>query len=447
MERKKLILFAVVGWFVFVTTVSGEPTFRKPVRKEVLNGPHVRGSSYTVPKDFVDGQWEGIIAAGDGNTYFSVSSHSPHHNAQFYRYNAGEQTVEHLINVAKWTGQEEYIGKHNVQGKIHSQIFEVDGKLYCTSTAAHRTPPDLDGLESGGRFLSYDLETGEFKNLGRYPDPKSGLHTAYYEPVKNRLYAISQTNRMLVYYDLETGTIHEIGSVKFEDSRMTRQLLSDKHGNIYGGTGPGLIWRYRPATDSIHTLLTRIPDDPEAPRPEPDSFHSRWRHWHPIEKDPETGWWYGVRTNDEYLFRIRPSRKPETGRAEVEGLVPFGYRPSEEQPRFASLALVKKGERLFYCSYAWNREPAHLMSYHLPSGRVTDHGPIVTEGRRAVTEIHSMVLGNDGNLHAVAMVWSLKGEDPANGWATRSKRYFHARFLIIDPAAHLKNQGNTRTWK
>ncbi len=131
-------------------------------------------------------------------------------------------------------------------------------------------------------------------------------------------------------------------------------------------------------TGSIHSLLTRIPDDPEAPRPEPDSFHSRWRHWHPIEKDSDTGWWYGVRTNDEYLFRIRPSKEPKTGRVEVEGLVQFGYRPSEEQPRFASLGLVKKDDRLFYCSYAWNTEPAHLMSYHLPSGTVTDHGPIVT---------------------------------------------------------------------
>jgi hypothetical protein len=417
------------------------------ISEEELAGAHVTCRSHTMPHDFVDGQWEGIIAAGDGNTYFSVSSHSARHNAQFYRYVAGENEVEHLINVAEWCGQGQYAGKHNVQGKIHSQIFEVDGKLYCTSTTAHRPPTEIEGLKKGGRFLSYDLETGEFRNLGRYPDPKGGLLTAYYEPVKERFYAISQTDQMLVYYDMATRRIFEVGSVACEGSHMPRQLFSDRFGNLYGGTGPGLIWRYRPKTDSLHCLFTRIPHDPEAPQPEPGSRHSKWEHWHGIEEDPETGWWYGVRTNDEYLFRLRPSEDPTSGRMAAEGLVQFGFQPSAQQPRFASIALTKLGDRLYYCSYKWGKNPAHLMAYHIPSGRVTDHGPIVVEGRRAVTEIHSMVVGNDGNLHCVAMVWSLKGKDPANDYAQRANCYLHARFLIIDPEEDVRNVEKAQRWE
>ncbi len=62
--------------------------------------PHVRAVSYTLPHDFVDGQWQGIIAASDGKTYFSVSSHAPDQNAQFYRYDPATDAIGHLADVA-----------------------------------------------------------------------------------------------------------------------------------------------------------------------------------------------------------------------------------------------------------------------------------------------------------------------------------------------------------
>lgn len=70
----------------------------------------------------------------------------------------------------------------------------------------------------------------------------------------------------------------------------------------------------------------------------------------------------------------------------------------------------------------------------------------IVRGRRAVTEIHAVVEGSNGILHAVARVWSLKGKDPGNRWATRSQCYFHARFVEIDPDTDLKKQEEARSW-
>lgn len=52
-----------------------------------------------------------------------------------------------------------------------------------------------------------------------------------------------------------------------------------------------------------------------------------------------------------------------------------------------------------------------------------------------------MTVGGDGKLHAVAMVWSLEGQDPANDWpmAIRRDAYMHPRFLAIDLERDLHN--------
>ncbi len=393
---------------------------------------HVQANSYPVPKDFVDGQWHGIVAASDGKTYFSVSSHSPDHSGQFYRFDPARGRVEQLIDLAAWCGQPESVGKWNAQGKIHSQIFEIDGKLYATTTPAHL---ELDRPYAGGHFLAYDLATGNFENLGLFPDARGGLLTMLHEPLRRRLYAISQGDQTLCYYDLETGAIVTIGPCQ-QNPMQTRTLISDEQGNVYGCDWGHRLWRYRPADNQIELLPTRLPSDPQAPQPDgsrPDSLAWLSTQWKKPVWDPQSQWWYAVLGNDEYLFRFRPPAAGSSD-AQVEGLAPFGFRPSQEQPRFASLGLTRRGRELFYCSYPLWRPMAHLMRYHLDTGEVTNLGPIVVDGQRRVAEIHSLELGADNKLHAVAMTWSLdNGRDPAKPWANRAQCYFHARFAVIDP--------------
>lgn len=427
--------------------------------------PHVQARSLNVPQNFLDGQWGGIIAASNGKTYFGLSAHSDTDNAQFYSYDPKQDRLKHIIDVGRWCG-EDNVGAVNSQGKIHSWIYEADGKLYMSSTMAHKP----EGYPyKGGHFLSYDLKTGKCEDLGRYEDTRGGLLTMLYEPVYRRLYAIAQGDQTLVYYDIKKREIVKVGSVE-DNAHHCRTLISDRFGNVYGSTWAGMIYRYNPNTKVISSLLTTIPFDPKAPQPQPNparpmvSYHAeedRWKsvydggqlawhstHWVPMVWDPVTKWWYGVRGNDEYLFRFRPPADGTGPRAAVEGLVQFGFRPSEQQPRFASMGMCLKDRTLYYCSYPTWRSMAHLMSYNIDEGTVTDHGPIVLEDGRRVSEIHALVTGSDGNLHAAAMVWSIEGKDPANDWggATRASCYIHCRLLVIDPTTHFKNADGARRW-
>ena len=133
---------------------------------------HVMARSHSMPHDFVDGQWEGIIAASDDNTYFSFSCHSPNHNGQFYRYDPRVDQVEHIIDLGRWCGETDSVGKLNTQGKIHSTIYEGNGKLYCSTTSSHST---FAHPYQGGHFLCYHLDTGECEDLAHYEGLGGGL--------------------------------------------------------------------------------------------------------------------------------------------------------------------------------------------------------------------------------------------------------------------------------
>ena len=442
----KLCLLSAVGLMAGLVagpTCAGQALDYMPLFPEQeLGKRHVHAPSRFVGHDFVDGQWQGIIAASDGSTYFSVSSHSPRHNAQFYRYVPKTDTLEHLADVGVWCGYADSPGRWNAQGKIHSNIYEHKGTLYCTTTSSHAT---FEHPYPGGHFLAYDLRTGRRVSLGKVDfKGRGGLLSAVLDPSHERLYAIHQHRTTLCYCDLKTRKITVVGPI--EDGGMQcRSLIADPRGVVYGSTRGGMIYRYDPETDATGCLLTRIPHDPDARQPPPSSNPKDlgWQttHWTPMVWDPQTKWWYGVRGNDEYLFRFRPPGTPRRHIAAIEGLAPFGFRPSAQgQPRFASLGMALLGRRLYYCSYPLWRSMAHLMSYEIDTGTVTNHGPIATTGRRRVSEIHAMVAGSDGALHCAAMVWSIEGRDPAKPWANRAQCYFHARFMTIDPSKHLKNQ-------
>lgn len=434
MTRRRVALACVLATLALARSVGAQPKIGyMPTMRDTERGQtHVAAPSLPMPHDFVDGQWQGIITASDGNTYFSVSSHSPTHNAQFYRYLPGKGgslgRVEHLLDVGRWCGETDSVGKSNTQGKIHSEIYEAGGRLYMSTTSAHADLP-----YAGGHFLAFDLKTQTGEDLGRFPDAGGGLLTMHHEPVLGRLYAISQTRATLVYHDLKTRKIETIGSIE-ESPHQCRRLVSDAKGRVYGSTWGGVIYRYDPHTNKVERFKTKLPHDPDAPQPREDVSTLAWRstHWSAAAWDDATRGWYMTRGNDEYLFRLR---LPERDGDEpiVEGLTPFGFRPSRtDQPRFASGALVRRGRVLYGVSYPVWRPQAHLMSYDIDTGRARDLGPIFTDDGRRVAEIHSMSLGGDGRLHAVAFVWSIEGKDPANPWAERASCFFHPRFMAID---------------
>lgn len=426
-------------------------SYHSPVTEDERSKRHVEATSYRLPHDFLDSQFQGIIAASDGKTYFGMSCHAPEHNGQFYSFDPGSETVEHIADLGAWVGETETVGVANTQGKIHSNIYEADGKLYLATTSGHFTE---ERPYNGGHFLAYDLERRECLDLAHYKDVNGGgLLTVAYEPVYNRLYAIHQRDCTLIYYDLDTGEVVTLGTV--QQGRQTRDLITDRFGNVYGAELDGLVYKYDAEADRMGCLLTRLPHDPAAPQPiaAEERGHTAWAQ---MRWDPNTEWWYGLRRNDEYLFRFRtpPSKRTHIGQA--EGLAPLGYAASEDQqPRVGSLALALGEGTVYYCSIErqWPTGQfvdrlehvldatigMHLMSYDIEEGGVRDHGPVFTQDGRRVAQCHSMVVGSDGRLHLAAAVFSHEGEDPANDWlyATRNGCHIHMRLLSIDPAEDL----------
>jgi hypothetical protein len=165
--------------------------------------------------------------------------------------------------------------------------------------------------------------------------------------------------------------------------------------------------------------------------------------------DAETGWWYGILQSQEYLFRFRPPAKRRSHLATVEGLASMSFRPPKQRMGNVSFGFGMKGRKLYFVSYPVWRSQAHLTSYDMKTGVVSDHGPIVLDDGRRVSEMHALVLGSDGKLHGPAMVWSIEGKDPANDWggAARGSSYIHCRLVIIDPNKDFKHVTETRTWQ
>jgi hypothetical protein len=254
-----LVLFLILGLSTGLK-ISDEYGFLDLVSEQELQRKHVQSTSYIVEQDFLDSQFQGIISASDGKTYFALASHTTEHNGQFYSFDPKSETVTHIKDLGAWCGEDSLVGIANTQGKIHSNIYEVDGKLYMSTTSGDFVE---DFPYRGGHFIAYDLYTGECIDLGRYPDVgENGLLTMMYEPVYKRLYAIHQRNETLIYYDLRSENIVTIGSI--QDSRQPRDLISDKKGRVYGTSNPcGLIWCYDPATNKRHALITTIPADPD----------------------------------------------------------------------------------------------------------------------------------------------------------------------------------------
>jgi len=427
--------------------------------------PYVQAHSRTVPQDFVDGQWQGTLAASDGKTYFGLSCHSDSNNAQFYSYDPATDAVRHIIDVGAWCGEVDSIGKANTQGKIHSNIYEHAGKLYMSSTRSANPKYPY----KGGHFLSYDLKTGKCENLGFYADPKGGLMCMVHDPVYQRLYAISEGAQTLIYYDLKTKKITKIGMIE-ENAQHTRTLIADADGNIYGSTWGGMIYRYDPKLNVLSGLITLLPKAPEAPlvigptgHPElisydrqsgtmkPTGGHGRrhWDTWGPMIWDPQTKWWYGILQSQEYLFRFRPPEDNRSHRATVEGLASMAFRPPAQRLGNVSFGFGREGRTLYFVSYPVWQSQAHLTSYDMKTGVVTDHGPLVLEDGRRVSEMHALVVGGDGRLYGPAMVWSIEGKDPANDWggAQRDTHYIHCRLVIIDPEKDFRHTAASRTWQ
>ena len=83
-----------------------------------------------------------------------------------YRYNPATGEVRMIGDLNEIVGEDEK--KVYSQGKVHTRIFEHNGKLYFATHCGsyQRGGSKIRGPYPGGHFMSYDLSSGEFEDFG-----------------------------------------------------------------------------------------------------------------------------------------------------------------------------------------------------------------------------------------------------------------------------------------
>src|SRR5437773_2624069 len=158
--------------------------------------------------------YNSLSTASDGKIYYALTSDHFNASAQMYRYDPAADAITHLADLTQAAGE----GNLNavVQGKVHVDFHELNGKLYFAThlgfyqTIDNReiagTPPAGVLPYPGGHFVSYDLGSGAFEDLGK-PVPGEGIIAVALDTQRGLLYGLTWPSGILVRYDLASRQV------------------------------------------------------------------------------------------------------------------------------------------------------------------------------------------------------------------------------------------------
>jgi hypothetical protein len=385
--------------------------------------------------------YNGMGTASDGRIFYVLSSEKYDIGAQMYCYDPASDKIEHVGDVTEACGEKG--AKTIVQGKSHVPFQERDGKLYFATHVGWYSI--IDGMEKigippqgwkpypGGHFLAYDMATKKFEDLATAPRGE-GILTMTMDVKRGRLYGLTWPAGRFLRYDLAKKELKDLGPVsrqgengKGEQYRtLCRSFVVDPHdGSVYYTVGDGEIFRYQYDKDAIEVVQGDDMRKDYLGLYDPTSaghMAYNWRQtvWYEPEKAV-----YGVHGNSGYLFRFDP-RVPE-----VQMVDRITSKPSQRSGMFDQFSygylgftLGPDGKTLYYLTggpiYVDGRrlagksktamgeskglENLHLITYDIPAGKYTDHGPIFYEDGRRPYYVNSIAVGKDGTVYCLARV-------------------------------------------
>lgn len=391
--------------------------------------------------DLAHDTYNAISAASDGRIYYVLSSQPHDVPGQMYRYDPRLDKTEFLTGLNDICGEKDK--KAIAQGKSHVRFYESDGKLYFATHVGYYEM--IDGMEClpvhapegyqlypGGHFLSYDLKTGEFENLAIAPHGE-GVLTMTMDAKRKQIYAITWPKGYFVHYDLNTGKLTDLGLVSAngeggkvgEDYRvLCRSMVVDpRDGKVYYSTSEGEIFFYDPQTASLQNMNEVSLKLDYFGRYDPTRPGNMGYNWRAIVWYPKENVAYGVHGNSGYLFRFDPGKK------KIEIVDRITSEPSKKSGMFDQFSYGYLGfdlgndqETLYYLTggpiyidgkrvkgvdeiamgAARGLENLHLVTYHIPSGKYTDRGPVFYEDGSRPTYVNSITIDKDGNVYTLA---------------------------------------------
>ena len=118
------------------------------------NGP-VIGKMVDAGFIYGDSNYHAIIQASDGNVYYVICSHNTKSGAHMFRCNSRTGEVITISDLTVEVSEDR--NKTVNQGKVHSDMYEVDRKLYLGTHAGTYEDNNLMRYP-GGHYMSYDLK-------------------------------------------------------------------------------------------------------------------------------------------------------------------------------------------------------------------------------------------------------------------------------------------------
>lgn len=431
-----------ITMFVLADVASGQnkagfpPTYRStPLTGRMIECNFPQG----------DSNYHAVVHASDGFVYYAICTHNPDRHVNLFQYDPKMGTVRTVADIGKVLGEDGT--KAIPQGKIHSDLFEYGGKLWFgTHVGLYGRGGTKDhGPYPGGHFMSFDIGTGLFVDLG-IGEPEEGLVTVAMDPDRGRLYALTWPSAIFLYHDLKTGRKKSFGpSVvghsyvnTVETGGVPRSLAVDpRDGNVYWWNMDETVSRYDYSGDRVELVKGQRFDRPALKVRERGNADDT-ALWRSIRWSGALGRFVGVTFFGEHLF----SWDPKSGDIEVIDRIAIApVRKSGEIMR-GSLAfeLSADGRTVYYVNgaspgFEGNREteadPLHLVTYDLIDRRYTDQGSIQIDDGRAPDYCQGLEVGRDGNLYLVCNI-------PFTDMASGKGRNIRALRYTSTPTENLK---------
>jgi hypothetical protein len=379
-------------------------------------------------------------AAINGRIYYVLSSESIDTGAQMYSYDPATDKIQHLGDLTEAAGEKGL--KAVPQGKSHVNFTEHNGKLYFATHVGYYlvengvekfgVPPAGYKPYPGGHFLSYDLATGKFEELGKAPNAE-GILTMAMDTRRLRLYGLTWPSGHFLRCDLETKRVEDLGPVSRKGEAGSGQeyrtlcrsfTVDPQDGSVYFTTADGTIMRYRYQPNAIETVAGEDMKkdyfglyDPTSP----GHMGYNWRQtvWYEPEKVI-----YGVHGNSGYLFRLdlrkprldiveritsEPSRRSGMFDKFYYGYLGFSLGPDGRTLYYLTGGaiyedgkLVRRGVR--EAVGARGEENLHLVTYDIPARQYTDHGPVFYQDGQRPSYVNSVAVGKDGTVYTLARI-------------------------------------------
>jgi len=360
----------------------------------------------------LDGQWQGITFASDGNCYFASSTHSARHGGLFLKYDPRTGEVKPLCeDITRVCGEDP--AKTPPQGKIHSPIVELDGWLYFATHLANYWE-EAAAAYTGAHVVGYEMATGNFRDLG-IVQPNYSIYSAIgLDAAGKKLYVFTvpfskpvreRDGCHLWRVDLTSGAKTDLGLI--QGASACPWFLVDRNGDCWFGPRglSGTLLCARAATGKIDRYENVLPGD------DPPAEGKRARRG-------SLDWVQALPDGDRCLVTMTHSRKLWIFDSTKQDDLTKAFLPVADIG--SSDGITLGGDRVYYIGRPSTGRPDKGFDLHLysvsiaPGAQVVDHGLIMDQDGRRPWRISSLATDGKGKVFMVGD-WHLLTRVVRNG--------------------------------